>query len=126
MPSYIGAIDQGTTSTRFIIFDRSGNIVSAAQEEHEQIYPKAGWVEHDREEIWRLTQKVIAGAMRQKGLHPKDLAAIGNSNQRETTVVWKPKAGQPVDNAVFWQNTPREGARAEFSRDRRHDPFRLK
>ncbi|HXN71362.1 MAG TPA: glycerol kinase GlpK [Candidatus Acidoferrales bacterium] len=126
MPSYIGAIDQGTTSTRFIIFDRSGNIVSAAQEEHEQIYPKAGWVEHDPEEIWRLTQKVIAGAMRQKGLHPKDLAAIGISNQRETTVVWNRKTGKPVYNALVWQDTRVEDAVAEFSRDGGQDRFRLK
>src|SRR2546429_6203164 len=77
MASYIGAIDQGTTSTRFIVYDRSGGTVAAAQKEHEQIYPQPGWVEHDAEEIWQRTQEVMAAAMRQAGLSPADLAAIG-------------------------------------------------
>ena len=85
MSAYLGAIDQGTTSTRFIVFDRSGRIVSVAQKEHEQIYPKPGWVEHDPEEIWRRTEEVISEAMQQRGFRPKDLAAIGITNQRETT-----------------------------------------
>jgi len=88
MASYIGAIDQGTTSSRFIVFDRSGRIVSTAQREHEQIYPQPGWVEHDPEEIWRRTEGVIQEAMEARGLRPEDLAAIGITNQRETTVVW--------------------------------------
>ena len=88
MPDYIGAIDQGTTSTRFIIFDRAGAIVASAQKEHEQIYPQPGWVEHDPDEIWRRTEEVVAAAMEQRSLGPRDLAAIGITNQRETTVLW--------------------------------------
>src|SRR6202030_3682536 len=104
MADYIGAIDQGTTSTRFIVFDRSGRIVSQAQKEHEQIYPKPGWVEHDPEEIWRRTQDVIREALSQRGLTASDLAAIGITNQRETTVVWDRESGQPVANAIVWQD----------------------
>lgn len=126
MPSYIGAIDQGTTSTRFIIFDRAGRIVSVAQEEHQQIYPKPGWVEHDPEEIWRRTQQVIAGAMQQRNLSPRDLAAIGITNQRETTVVWNRHTGKPVCNAVVWQDTRVADAVEEFSRDGGQDRFRAK
>jgi glycerol kinase len=103
--SYVGAIDQGTTSTRFIIFDRSGRIVASEQREHQQIYPKPGWVEHDAEEIWRRTQEVIAGALQQRALQPDDLAAIGITNQRETTILWERKTGRPVYNAVVWQDT---------------------
>lgn len=94
MASYIGAIDQGTTSSRFIVFDRSGRIVSSAQKEHEQIYPNPGWVEHDPEEILRATNGVIQQAMDVRGLRPEDLAAIGITNQRETTVVWHRKSGK--------------------------------
>ncbi|MGH9699056.1 MAG: glycerol kinase GlpK [Candidatus Acidiferrales bacterium] len=126
MSSYIGAIDQGTTSTRFIVFDKTGRVVSVAQKEHEQIFPKPGWVEHDPEEIWRRTQEVIAEAMLQRGLHPKDLAAIGITNQRETTIVWNRKTGKPVYNAVVWQDTRAEDAVAEFSRDGGQDRFRAK
>jgi glycerol kinase len=126
MASYIGAIDQGTTSTRFMVFDKSGRIVSVAQKEHEQIYPKPGWVEHDPEEIWRRTQEVIADAMQQRGLRPKDLAAIGITNQRETTVVWNRKTGRPVHNALVWQDTRVEDAVAEFARDGGQDRFRQK
>src|SRR2546421_12936744 len=98
MASYIGAIDQGTTSTRYIVYDPSGGTVATAQKEHEQIYPQPGWVEHDAEEIWRRTQEVIAAAMRQAGLDPADLAAVGITNQRETTVVWDRKTGRPDAN----------------------------
>src|SRR5208283_4935581 len=115
MASYIGAIDQGTTSSRFIMFDRSGCIVSAAQREHEQIYPKPGWVEHDAEEIWRRTNDVIQEVMTARGLRPKDLAAIGITNQRETTVVWHKKSGKPVHNAIVWQDTRVAAAVAEFA-----------
>jgi glycerol kinase len=104
MSNYIGAIDQGTTSTRFIVFDRSGRVVSTAQQEHEQIYPHPGWVEHDPEEIWRRTQAVIAQALEQRGLRASDLAAIGITNQRETTIVWDRKTGEPVTNAIVWQD----------------------
>lgn len=126
MASYIGAIDQGTTSTRFIVFDGSGGIVSVAQKEHEQIYPKPGWVEHDPEEIWRRTQEVIAFAMQEKGLRPQDLAAIGITNQRETTILWNRKTGKPVYNALVWQDTRVADAVAEFSADGGPDRFRKK
>jgi len=115
MAEYIGALDQGTTSTRFIVFDRSGSVISSAQKEHEQIYPRAGWVEHDPEEIWRQTQRVIQEAMESRGLQPKDLAAIGITNQRETTVVWHKKTGKPVYNAIVWQDTRVASAVAKFS-----------
>src|SRR5579859_3249192 len=102
--NYIGAIDQGTTSTRFIVFDRAGGTVACVQKEHRQIYPQPGWVEHDAEEIWERTQQVIAEAMVQAGLRAGDLAAIGITNQRETTVVWNRKTGRPVGNAIVWQD----------------------
>jgi len=126
MSNYVGAIDQGTTSTRFIVFDKAGRIVSVAQREHEQIYPRPGWVEHDAEEIWRRTEEVIAEAMRQKSLRPGDLAAIGITNQRETTVVWNRRTGRPVSNAIVWQDTRVEDAVAYFSRDGGQDRFRAK
>src|SRR5450631_3078738 len=126
MPSYIGAIDQGTTSTRFIIFDKAGKIVSAAQKEHAQIFPKPGWVEHDPEEIWRRTQEVVAEAMQLKGLRPGDLAGIGITNQRETTVVWNRKTGKAVCNALVWQDMRVDDAVAEFSREGGQDRLRRK
>jgi glycerol kinase len=126
VPSYIAAIDQGTTSSRFIVFDKSGRIVSVAQKEHEQIYPRAGWVEHDAEEIWRRTQEVIAEAMQQRGLRPKDLAAIGITNQRETTVVWNRKTGRPVHNALVWQDTRVDEEVAKFALTGGPDRFREK
>ena len=126
MTAYLGAIDQGTTSTRFIVFDRSGRIVSAAQKEHDQLFPKPGWVEHDPDEIWRRTQEVISEAMETKSLRPKDLAAIGITNQRETTVIWNRKTGRPVYNALVWQDTRVGDAVAEFSRDGGQDRFRDK
>src|SRR5258708_38559660 len=104
MASYIGALDQGTTSTRFMLFDRDGKIVASAQKEHAQIYPRPGWVEHDPEEIWLRTQEVIAGALRQSGIKPSDLAAIGITNQRETTLLWDRRTGKPVANAIVWQD----------------------
>src|SRR5216117_2333300 len=105
MTDYIGAIDQGTTSTRFIVFDRAGRIVSTAQEEHEQIYPKPGWVEHDPMEIWSRTQAVTTAALQKGGIQAGDLAAIGVTNQRETAVVWEKATGRPVYNAIVWQDT---------------------
>jgi glycerol kinase len=101
----IGAIDQGTTSSRFIVFDRAGRIVSLAQKEHQQIYPRPGWVEHDPLEIWANTQAVIAEALSKADLRPADLAAVGVTNQRETTVVWDRGTGRPVHNALVWQDT---------------------
>ena len=126
MTAYLGAIDQGTTSTRFIVFDHSGRIVSFAQKEHEQIFPKPGWIEHDPDEIWRRTQEVIEEAMRAKELRPADLAAIGITNQRETTVVWNRKTGRVVYNALVWQDTRVGDAVAEFSDDGGQDRFREK
>ena len=96
MASYLGAIDQGTTSTRFIVFDRAGRIVASAERNISRFILKPGWVEHDAEEIWRRTQEVIAGALQQQALQPSDLAAIGITNQRETTVLWERKTGKPV------------------------------
>jgi glycerol kinase len=126
MADYIGAIDQGTTSTRFIVFDRAGQIVASAQEEHEQIYPQPGWVEHDPEEIWRRTESVIAKAMQAGKFVAKDLAAIGITNQRETTVVWNNKTGKPVYNAIVWQDTRVAADVAEFSKHGGQDRYRAK
>jgi glycerol kinase len=124
--AYLGAIDQGTTSTRFIVFDHSGQIVSFAQKEHQQIFPQPGWIEHDPDEIWRRTQEVIEEAMRAKELRPQDLAAIGITNQRETTVVWNRTTGRVVYNALVWQDTRVGDAVAEFSREGGQDRFREK
>jgi glycerol kinase len=124
MASYLGAIDQGTTSTRFIIFDRSGRIVASEQREHQQIYPKPGWVEHDPEEIWRRTQEVVAAALKQRALRPSDLAAVGITNQRETTLMWDRKSGKPVYNAIVWQDTRVADSVAEFERQGGQDRFR--
>src|SRR4029077_8114696 len=126
MSNYIGAIDQGTTSTRFIVFDRVGRIISIAQREHEQIYPRPGWVEHDPEEIWNRTQEVIAEAMESKGLHARDLAAIGITNQRETTVVWDKATGKPAMNAIVWQDTRVGPEVDQFSKRGGQDSFRAK
>jgi glycerol kinase len=126
MPEYIGAIDQGTTSTRFIIFDRGGQIIGCAQREHRQIYPQPGWVEHDADEIWQRTREVIDDAMRQSGLRAQDLAAVGISNQRETTVLWDRKTGDPVANAIVWQDTRVEAQVATLERAHGSDFFRDK
>jgi glycerol kinase len=124
--TYIGAIDQGTSSTRFIVFDRAGRIVSVAQKEHEQIYPQPGWVEHDATEIWRRTEEVIDAAMKQKGLRPSDLAAIGITNQRETTVLWDRKTGHPVYNALVWQDTRVDRYVSELAKNGGPDRLRAK
>ncbi len=105
MSSYVAAIDQGTTSTRFIVFDREGKVVVVDQKEHQQIYPKPGWVEHDPIEIWSRARDVMAGALEKGRILPEQIAAIGVTNQRETTVVWDKKTGQPVYNAIVWQDT---------------------
>jgi glycerol kinase len=102
---YIAALDQGTTSTRCIIFDRRSRVVSIAQRDHEQIYPRPGWVEHDPLEIWRRTQEVIEAAAGARGLQAKDIHSLGIANQRETTVVWNKRTGIPVYNALVWQDT---------------------
>ena len=105
MAAYVGSIDQGTTSTRFMIFDRSGQVVGSAQAEHEQIFPQPGWVEHDPAEIRDGTVSVIASALRSAGIAASDLAAVGITNQRETAVVWDRATGEPVTNAIVWQDT---------------------
>lgn len=102
---FIAAIDQGTTSSRCIVFDANGGIVSVAQKEHEQIFPQAGWVEHDASEIWQNVQEVIQRALSEAGLTASDIAAVGITNQRETTVVWDKATGEPVFNAIVWQDT---------------------
>ncbi|UFH54547.1 glycerol kinase GlpK [Spirosoma sp. KNUC1025] len=104
MPQYVAAIDQGTTSTRCIVFDRQGQIVSLAQKEHKQIYPQPGWVEHDPEEIWHNTLEVIALARIKAKLFSHNIVAIGITNQRETTVVWNRRTGKPYYNAIVWQD----------------------
>jgi glycerol kinase len=105
MGDYIGALDLGTTSNRFIVFDRRGRIVGSAQKEHEQIFPKPGWVEHDPVEIWENTGDVIRGALAKTGLKGNDIEAIGITNQRETTLVWDSRTGKPYMNAIVWQDT---------------------
>jgi glycerol kinase len=105
MTRFVAAIDQGTTSSRCIIFDQAGAIMAIDQMEHRQIFPRPGWVEHDAEEIWANVQTVVRGAMAKLGILPADLAAVGITNQRETTVVWDPDTGKPVCNAIVWQDT---------------------
>ena len=100
---YIMSLDQGTTSSRCILFDRAGNICSVAQKEFRQIFPKPGWVEHDAEDIWFTTLEVSRTAMRKLGVTAQDIAAIGITNQRETTVVWDKRTGKPIANAIVWQ-----------------------
>jgi glycerol kinase len=102
---YIGALDQGTTSTRFMVFDTTGSVVSTRQLEHQQILPRPGWVEHDPIEIAARVDEVVVGALRSAGLTGADLTAIGVTNQRETTVVWNPRTGRPWHNAIVWQDT---------------------
>ena len=105
MAEHVIAIDQGTTSTRAIVFDARGSVVTSAQREHEQIFPKAGWVEHDPEEIWTNTSWVLEAVLEQSGLSAGDIAGIGVTNQRETAVVWDRRTGRPIANAIVWQDT---------------------
>ena len=112
--SFIGSLDQGTSSTRFMIFDHAGKIVGQHQLEHRQIMPQAGWVEHDAAEIWARTQEVITGALKQAGIIGSQLAAIGITNQRETIVAWDSKTGKPLANAIVWQDTPYHCLFSEF------------
>ncbi len=125
MPKYAAAVDQGTTSTRFMIFDHKGQVVGVDQKEHEQIYPKPGWVEHDPMEIWARTQEVIQGALTKCQVDPKDIAAVGVTNQRETTVVWEKATGKPVYNAIVWQDTRTADICNELAKDGGQDRFRL-
>lgn len=130
MPKFVAAIDQGTTSTRCILFDHAGNIAAVDQKEHEQIYPKPGWVEHDPIEIWRNTQEVIAGAVEKvvsgQSSAVSEIAAIGVTNQRETTVVWDKNTSQPVYNAIVWQDTRTDAICNELARDGGQDRLRAK
>lgn len=124
MSDYIGAIDQGTTSTRFIVFNRDGRVVAVEQREHEQITPRAGWVEHDATEIWRRTREVLGGALANSGLEAGDLAAIGITNQRETTVLWDRQSGEPIHNAIVWQDTRTADLVHEFAGEHGVDRLR--
>lgn len=126
MPEFVGAVDQGTTSTRFMIFDHAGNEVSRHQLEHNQILPRSGWVEHDPVEIWERTNTVIQNAIRAGGLNASDLKAIGITNQRETTVVWDPRTGRPYYNAIVWQDTRTDTIAATLERDGHGDTIRRK
>ena len=124
MADYVGAIDQGTTSTRFMIFDHGGTVIGVDQKEHEQIFPKAGWVEHDANEIWTRTQEVVKGALQKAKLQASDLAAVGITNQRETTVVWDRATGAPIHNALVWQDTRTDKICDELIADGGQDRFR--
>ncbi|MGJ6963329.1 glycerol kinase GlpK [Streptosporangium sp. G11] len=126
MPDFVGAIDQGTTSTRFMIFDHGGNEIARHQLEHEQILPQAGWVEHNPTEIWERTRAVIETAMNKAGLAASDLAALGVTNQRETTVVWNRTTGRPYHNAIVWQDTRTDRIASALDRDGRGDIIRRK
>ena len=124
MKKYVAAIDQGTTSTRCILFDRQGNIVSVGQKEHEQIYPKPGWVEHNPDEIWKNTLEVIALARIKASATVDDVAAVGITNQRETTVVWNRRTGKPYHNALVWQDTRTGSLVAALEKEGGIDRFR--
>jgi glycerol kinase len=124
MADYVGAIDQGTTSTRFMVFDHSGKVVGVDQREHEQIYPKPGWVEHDPKEIMTRTNEVVDAGLKKAGIKASDLAAVGITNQRETTVVWDRNTGEPVYNALVWQDTRTQDIVTELSKDGGQDRFR--
>jgi glycerol kinase len=117
MADYVLAIDQGTTSTRAMVFDHEGKVVSTGQLEHQQIFPRAGWVEHDPEEIWRNTREVIGQALSRADITRHDIAAVGITNQRETTVVWEKATGKPVYNAIVWQDTRTQSIVDRFAAD---------
>jgi glycerol kinase len=121
---FIAAIDQGTTSSRCMLFDAAGAIVSAAQKEHRQIYPRPGWVEHDALEIWANVQEVIAGALEKAGATAADIAAVGITNQRETTIIWEKATGRPIANAIVWQDTRTDKLVAELGGSVGQDRFR--
>jgi glycerol kinase len=123
---FVGAVDQGTTSTRFMIFDHGGNEVARHQLEHEQILPQAGWVEHNPIEIWDRTVTVVRTAMQKANLSARDLAAVGITNQRETTVVWDRRTGRPYYNAIVWQDTRTDRIASALDRDGRGDVIRRK
>ena len=124
MAAYVGALDQGTTSTRFMLFDDNGSVVSIGQKEHRQIFPRPGWVEHDPVEIWHNTLAVIEEGLRKSGTDPGDIAAMGLTNQRETTVAWDPKTGEPLANAIVWQDTRTADLCDQLAGDQGPDRFR--
>ena len=124
MAQYAAAVDQGTTSTRFMVFDHGGQVASLDQKEHEQIYPKPGWVEHDPMEIWQRTQEVIRAGLDK--IKADDISAVGVTNQRETTVVWERSSGQPVHNAIVWQDTRTDEICNQLASDGGQDRFRAK
>jgi glycerol kinase len=124
MAQYAAAVDQGTTSTRFMVFDHGGQVVSVDQKEHEQIYPKPGWVEHDPMEIWQRTQEVIRAGLDK--IKAEDISAVGVTNQRETTVVWERSSGRPIYNALVWQDTRTDQICNELASDGGQDRFRAK
>ncbi len=126
MAKYVMAVDQGTTSTRAIIFDQGGNIITSAQKEHEQVYPKAGWVEHDPMEIWNTTREVLRGAIDKAEVKESDISALGVTNQRETTVVWNKKTGKPIYNAIVWQDTRTDKICNDLTKEGGQDRFREK
>src|SRR5688500_11404034 len=117
MPRFVAAIDQGTTSTRCILFDRAGLPAATAQLEHQQIFPRPGWVEHDPIEIWQRTQDVVRGALTAAAATAADIAALGITNQRETTVVWDRRTGKPLHNAIVWQDTRTKDLCDDLARD---------
>lgn len=123
---YVVAIDQGTTSTRAIVFDHAGSVVSVGQVEHEQKLPKAGWVEHNASEIWRNTRKVIGLAISQADITRHDIVAVGITNQRETTVIWDKATGKPIGNAIVWQDTRTQAIVDRLAADGGVDRFRQK
>ncbi|MEU5883777.1 glycerol kinase GlpK [Spirillospora sp. NPDC047279] len=124
MADFVGALDQGTTSTRFMIFDHGGNEIARHQLEHEQILPQAGWVEHNPTEIWERTRAVIETTLNKANLGPQDLAALGVTNQRETTVVWNRRTGRPYYNAIVWQDTRTDRIASALERDGRGETIR--
>jgi glycerol kinase len=126
MAEYAAALDQGTTSSRCMIFDHGGQVAAVEQLEHEQIYPQAGWVEHDPNEIWQRCRQVMDAALEKVGGNADDIAALGVTNQRETTVVWDRNTGEPVFNAIVWQDTRTDKICEELSQDGGQDRFRLK
>jgi glycerol kinase len=126
MAKFAAAVDQGTTSTRCMIFDHQGAVVAVHQMEHEQIYPKPGWVEHNPMEIWDRTQDVVKAAVAKAGAQPGDIAAVGVTNQRETTVVWDKKTGKPLYNAIVWQDTRTQDICNNLAKDGGQDRFRPK
>ena len=124
--TYVGSVDQGTTGTRFMVFDHGGNVVSSAYEKHEQIYPEPGWVEHDPMEVWENTQTVISQALDEGGIDAEQLEAIGVTNQRETTLLWDAESGQPIANAIVWQDRRTTDRVEELEEEDKVDEIREK